>query len=260
MQTLTSGRAALPGRGMAARYHCCLITLSVVSHGQGAVLGELLADLLRLGRRDLRIVLTLNVPEPRPQAAAAFGDALQVIVNRSRLGFGANHNQAFAAASGEYFCVVNPDIRLPADPFPPLLAQLERPGVVLAAPCIVDAAGAVEDSARHFPTAGSLARKLLGRAPRIEYEFGAEPISPDWVSGAFMLLRREGFAAVGGFDERYFLYYEDVDLCRRLRSSGRGIRYVPAAKAVHAAQRASRRSARHMLWHGTSMLRYLLSR
>lgn len=237
-----------------------MITLSVVSHGQGALAGELLADVLQLARRDLQVVLTLNVPEPVPQAAAAFGDALQVFTNRSRLGFGANHNRASATARGEYFCIVNPDIRLPADPFPALLAELERPGVALAAPCVVDAAGAVEDSARRFPTLRSLACKALGRAPRVEYAVGSEPISPDWVSGAFMLLRRECFAAVRGFDERYFLYYEDVDLCRRLRASVGEIRYVPAARAVHTARRASRRSARHMLWHGTSMLRYLLSR
>jgi GT2 family glycosyltransferase len=242
---------------MAARYHCRVITLSIVSHGQAALAGELLRDLRGLGRSDLRIVLTLNLPEPVPEAARAFGDSLRVISNRRRLGFGANHNQAFAAAQDEHFCVMNPDIRLPTDPFPALLAELAVPRVALAAPCIVDAAGAIEDSARRFPTFGSLAAKALGLAPKLDYAVGSTPLSPDWVSGAFMLLRRAAFAAVKGFDERYFLYYEDVDLCRRLRRLGHDIRLAPAARAVHAAQRASRRDLRHMLWHGSSMLRYL---
>ena len=256
MQTLTSGCACVLG-GMGARYHCRVITLSIVSHGQAALANQLLGDLRQLSRADLRIVLTLNVPETVPEAAAAFGTSLQVISNAARLGFGANHNQAFAAAQGDYFCVMNPDIRLPADPFPALLAELADPRVALAAPCIVDVQGAVEDSARRFPTLRSLAAKALGRSAHVEYAFAAGAISPDWVSGAFMVLRREAFAAVRGFDERYFLYYEDVDLCRRLRAQGRDIRFVPAARAVHAAQRASRRDLKHMLRHASSMLRYL---
>jgi GT2 family glycosyltransferase len=99
----------------------------------------------------------------------------------------------------------------------------------------------------------------LGAEPKRYYEIGQESISPDWVGGMFMLLRRETFAAVGGFDARYHLYYEDVDLCARLRLAGYDIRLVPSASAVHLARRQSRRNIRYFLWHLRSVIRYILS-
>jgi GT2 family glycosyltransferase len=65
----------------------------------------------------------------------------------------------------------------------------------------------------------------------------------DWVSGACVLLRRDRFLEVGGFDPRYFLYWEDADLCRRLRARGYQIRYAPAATAVHRVGASSRSAA-----------------
>jgi GT2 family glycosyltransferase len=126
--------------------------------------------------------------------------------------------------------VLNPDVRITADPFDALAAELTNPRVGVAAPLVVDAAGEPEDNARRFPSAWSLTAKLLGLAPRLDYAIGSEPFSPDWVAGMFLALRRETFAAVDGFDERYFLYYEDVDLCRRLRRSGFDVRLVPGAR------------------------------
>jgi GT2 family glycosyltransferase len=125
---------------------------------------------------------------------------------------------------------------------------------------VVDATVEREDSARRFPSVPSLAAKLLGFAPRLDYAIGSEPFSPDWVAGMFLAFRREVFAAVDGFDERYFLYYEDVDLCRRLRASGFDVRLVPGARVTHLARRESRRSFRHLRWHVASVTRYLLSR
>jgi GT2 family glycosyltransferase len=76
----------------------------------------------------------------------------------------------------------------------------------------------------------------------------------------FMLFRREVFERAGGFDERYFLYYEDVDLCRRLAALGYRVELVPAARVVYDARRRSRgRDFRHALWHLASMLRYFSS-
>jgi GT2 family glycosyltransferase len=232
------------------------ITVSVVSHGQSALVQDLLADLAALGRTGLDIVLTLNVPEDFPVLPA--GLRLETVRNPAPKGFGANHNAALHRATGELFCVVNPDIRIATDPFELLAAQLARPAVGVAAPLVLGADGQPEDSARRFPTIASLFAKLVGRAPGLDYPLGPEPFSPDWVAGMFMMFRREVYAAVGGFDERYFLYYEDVDLCRRLRRAGYDVRLVPGARVTHLARRESRRSLRHLRWHLASMTRYLL--
>ena len=87
-----------------------------------------------------------------------------------------------------------------------------------------------------------------------------EPRDIELFTGGAVLLRAEFLRQVGVFDERYFMYYEDVDLCRRLRRSGFDVKLVPAAKAVHDAHRQSHRNARHLLWHLASMLRFLSTR
>ncbi len=75
-----------------------------------------------------------------------------------------------------------------------------------------------------------------------------------------MLFRSEVYSELAGFDERYFLYYEDVDLCRRLRRRGYDVRLLPSVSAVHDARRESRRSLRHLRWHLASMLRFMVTR
>jgi GT2 family glycosyltransferase len=87
----------------------------------------------------LEVVLTLNVPERLPFDPHGFPYPVTVLENPMRKGFGANHNAAFRVARGEYFCVLNPDIRLERDPFPLLIAELVKPGVAAAAPRILDA-------------------------------------------------------------------------------------------------------------------------
>ncbi len=235
-----------------------MIALSIVSHRQAALAEALLADIAALGRDDLRVVLTLNVPEDAPGDA---GLPLEIIRNTTPKGFGANHNQAFGRArDADYFCVLNPDLRLPADPFPALLRELRSPRAGLAAPRVVSPSGTVENNARRAPTFSSLAAKALGLAPALDYPDSPEPSSPDCVAGMFMLATHRAFEDVGGFDERYFLYYEDFDLCRRLRRRGYDIRLAPAARVVHDARRTSHRNPRYLAWHLRSILRYLTSR
>ena len=227
----------------------------MVSHAQGRLVRNLLEDLGGCNAVAFRVILTVNVPEELPFDAAAFPFPVRVRRNAAPRGFGANHNAAFAASGESYFCVLNPDIRLPQDPFPALLSRLQNPAIAAAAPLIRNPAGEIEDHARPFPTLPLLLKKLIetkNPAPPV----GA-PCQPDWIAGMFMLLRRDAFAAVGGFDEGYFMYYEDVDLCARLRAAGLRVEVDPAAGAVHDARRASRRSPRHMLWHASSIARFL---
>jgi GT2 family glycosyltransferase len=127
--------------------------------------------------------------------------------------------------------------------------------VALVGPRVLDPDGALQGSARGDPTLftglfgrSSLLSRLLPRAALARANNRAEeavrsgrPLVPvDWVSGACMLARREALAAVGGFDERYFLYWEDADLCRRLRGRGYEIGYVPGATVVHQVGQSSR--------------------
>ncbi len=236
-----------------------LISVSIVSHGHAELAARLFDDLRAHKPKGIEVILTLNIEEALPFDPDSFPFSVKTIRNASPRGFAANHNAAFKLAGGNFFCVLNPDIRVTTDPFSALVRELANPAVGAVAPLILDADGAIEDSARPFPTFSSLVRKALGAEPKRYYEIGKESISPDWVGGMFMLLRRDAFAAVGGFDPRYHLYYEDVDLCARLRLARYDIRLVPSASAVHIARRQSRRDIRYFFWHLHSMIRYILS-
>jgi GT2 family glycosyltransferase len=236
------------------------ITLSVVSHGQNALVNQLLGDIRKFCADRVALVLTENIPDATPLATSGLGCPVERIANNGIKGFGANHNAAFARCRTPYFCVVNPDIRLPVDPFPVLAAALGNEQIGVVGPLVRSPAGSVEDSARRFPTVVSLLKKIFVERRQPDYPVDCGPQEVDWVAGMFMLFRSDAYRAMGGFDEAYFLYYEDVDLCRRLHAAGRTVHYVPAAEVVHDAQRASRRNPQLALHHLSSALRFLSRR
>ncbi len=224
------------------------VVVSIVSHGHGDCVQRLLHELAEHCDGSVaRVVLTHNLPESAPEPAqGAWPFALEVRVNEAPLGFGVNHNRALQNAQEPYVCVLNPDVMLSGnDPFPALRAALDRAGAGCAYPVQVDAQGVRQDSERALPTPLALVRRRLqGRAER----------RIDWVNAACLLLPRAVWQQLGGFDERYYMYCEDVDLCLRLRLAGFGLARAQA-QVVHAGTRASHRALRHLVWHVTSLLR-----
>ena len=231
------------------------ITLSVVSHRQNALVNLLLADLARHCAGRIALVVTENVPDGTALALDSLACPVERIRNTAVRGFGANHNAAFARCRTPYYCVANPDIRLEGDPFPPLVEALAQAAV--AGPLVRNSAGRVEDSARRFPTAASLLRKAVAGSPGPDYPWDRGAQEVDWVAGMFMLFRAEDYRALGGFDERYFLYYEDVDVCRRLHRAGKRVLWEPRSAVVHDARRGSRRDPALLRHHLASVLRFL---
>jgi N-acetylglucosaminyl-diphospho-decaprenol L-rhamnosyltransferase len=236
------------------------ISISVISHGQIHLIEGLLHDINKhCHTLSLQLILTLNLDEKLPFAEDSFSFLMEIIRNKAPLGFAANHNQAFAHATGRFFCVMNPDIRLDDDPFPVLLSCLQDATVGVVAPLVLGESGAMEDSARLFPTPLKILCKAVGGCKGGDYVVKDEPIFPDWVGGMFMLLSREIFEKLGGFDQRYFLYYEDVDLCARLRLRGYEVALCPGAKVVHHARRHSHLNLKYLAWHLASLMRFFCS-
>ena len=248
------------------------IDVSIVNHAQGVLVADALNALaLSSGpkARGLRVWLTINISAPSftsqiQQTQWPFD--LRIIQNPKPLGFGANHNQAFAHAqvlgAAKWFCVMNPDVLWPADTdafWSDLQNDVFDPKVGLLCPKQVDEHGAVQDFARHLPTPWG----LFGRTVR-RIGGGAALVHPlplhqaDWANGACMVWRAGVFAALGGFDERYFMYCEDTDICLRLRLAGNRMEQGTAT-VVHLAQRNTGKSWRHLAWHLRSLLRLWLS-
>jgi N-acetylglucosaminyl-diphospho-decaprenol L-rhamnosyltransferase len=232
-----------------------MITASIVSHAHGSMVALLVEDLLAC-HEIVRIVVTQNVAEA---AELTLSDKVILRRNPRPKGYGANQNAAFATAVTPFFCVLNPDMRLEGNPFPGLLAGFREDRIAVIGPKILSPDGNEEDSARKFPTVGGLLAKLAGiNDGTYPHANRKELFNPDWLAGMMLLVRSETFRSIGGFDEKFFLYYEDVDLCARLRMLGHEIRQERSVEAIHDARRQSRRNPRFTCWHLASMTRYLL--
>jgi len=135
----------------------------------------------------------------------------------------------------------------------------QEKGAGVAAPLVKDLSGRVEDSARTLPTPIKILSKAIGfkESPLAAQDQGC--IAVDWVAGMFMLFPTKVLNEIGGFDERYFLYYEDVDICCRLRLAGLKAMLVPGTTVIHDARRDSRRKSKYFAWHLISMLRFFTS-
>jgi GT2 family glycosyltransferase len=217
-------------------------------------------------RADLeRCLASLHAPPPRMRSeivvvdngsadgsveAARRWPDVQVIENRDNLGFAAANNIGIRATTGTIVLLLNSDTSIPAGALDGLMAILDaRPDVAVVGPRLVDGNGRTELSfGRMIGPFAELGRKLLGRA----YERGLWPAgsivrrltakerTPDWVSGACLMVRRTDAEAVGLLDERYFMYTEDVDFCAAIRRRGRRILFTPSVEIVHLRGRSVR--------------------
>lgn len=226
------------------------VVVSIVSHGHGLLVQHLLRQIAEQEASCIkRIILTLNVPEPKLQQALeqkplVNGVELQIISNPVPCGFGRNHNKALQAVQEEFVCILNPDMALlQPDSFGQLSDCLAVPDVGLAYPVLIGPDGMRQDNERTLPTFFNLLRRrVLGRVEN----------RVDWVSGACLMLRAADWRLLGGFDERFYMYCEDVDLSLRVRQEIGELAQAPVC-LQHQAQRASRRQWQHLWWHLQSM-------
>jgi GT2 family glycosyltransferase len=176
--------------------------------------------------------------------ATEFPD-VRLIRSEVNLGFAAANNRAFEIARGRYIVLLNPDAFLRPGALPLSIEHMDaNPRVGLAGGRLVGRDGSWQPSARMFPsplnnllTMSGLAAKfpksrLLGRMDRT----WADPLQPaqvDWVPGAYSIIRRSVLDRIGFFDERFFLYFEEVDLCRRVKAAKNEVWYWPDIVVEH---------------------------
>ena len=223
------------------------VTISIVSHAQLALIGPLLDQLdLHCHASIAKVILTINIPERDAPPAKQFRFPIERIDNAAAKGFGANHNQAFARCQTPWFLALNPDIRLAEDVVTPLLALAQSDTGVMT-PRILEPGKTTPEPHRAILTPLEIfSRRRAGYAA---------PMSPAWIPGLFMLFRSQAFAAVGGFDERFFMYAEDFDICARARLAGWKIVVAPDLSVLHDARRAAHRDAKHFFWFVSSVLK-----
>lgn len=250
------------------------MTLSVVivSYDSAAFLGACLDSLDRhLAGLDVEICVVDNgSADDSRDIATRCERRVRVVLNERNLGFAAAVNRGLAATSGRYVLWLNPDAVLLNDGARELITYLEtHPVVGIVGPKILDPDGQLQRSARAFP---SYDWSIGHRHSLLSRLFPANPFSrrylrsdldpsviqdTDWVSGACLLHRRDVSEQLGGLDERFFMYCEDVDFCLRARQRGWTVRYHPALTiAHHVAGSTRRRPAKMLVERHRSLWRY----
>ncbi|WP_162300071.1 glycosyltransferase family 2 protein [Kineobactrum sediminis] len=199
----------------------------------------------------------------------AAGIALECRALPANVGYGVGHNEAFRATQGDFHLVLNPDIELDTQVLSHGLQYLvQRPGTVLVCPRGIDAAGAPAYLNKRYPSVLVLVLRALPLerlrrcfADRLadyemhDIECAGEGATVRLASGCFMLVRSAAFRAVGGFYDRYFLYFEDYDLSLRLAQQG-AIEYLPDMIVRHYGGGSARKNWRHRGWFLRSGLRF----
>ena len=217
--------------------------------------------------REIVVVDNASHDDTAAMVARDWPDA-RLLRMTSNLGFGAANNRGIRATTGERLLLINPDAVVTAHAVDALMAALDDdPSVAIVGPRIVDATGRPELSfGPHISPWAETWQKLRVRGHENGWPLIARSVDrdthrpqyPDWVSGACWLARRDALDAAGLFDERFFLYTEDVDLCARVRSAGHRVAFVPSAVVRHArgASRATARDAAELHYRRSQMAFY----
>ncbi len=192
---------------------------------------------------------------------------VKLVASDENLGFTRGNNRGLAEATGDFVLLLNPDVDVLDDALPRLVAYIrDHPRAGMVGPLLLNADGTVQPSRRRFPTLPVLFLEstwLEGLAPRAvaRYHLADRPAGEeqpvDWITGAAMLTRREVVEQVGGMDEGFFMYSEELDWCRRIEEAGWEIAYTPEARIVHHEGKSSEQvvAARHVYFQ-SSKVRY----
>lgn len=231
---------------------------------------------------DLEVIVVDNASADESVAMVKkkFPD-VRLIVNKANVGYPAGCNVGLRVASGQYLLVLNPDTQIVDDALSTLVGYMQdHPQVGMVGPMLTYPDGTHQSSRRRFPTLPILFlestwwEKLLPRKALSTYYCNdcADTVTQevDWVTGAAMMIQRGVLKNVGGLDERFFMYSEELDWCQRIKKSNWHIHYLPQAVIIHHEGKSSEQAVaeRHIyfhtskilytaLYHGTVLARFL---
>ena len=233
------------------------LSVIIVSYNTRSLLANCLASVAAEPRPPDEVIVVDNASADGSAALVrAQFPHVQLIANTENRGFAAACNQGLQAASGNFLCLLNPDTQLFPGALDALASFLESNHEVgVVGPTLLHTDGTYQHAAFRFPTLPMalidffplnhrlLNSRLNGRYPFTLYE---HPFAMDHPLGACMLVRREACADVGLLDERFFMYCEEIDWCRRVKQAGWEIMHVPGARVVHHGGQSTQQAAGRM--------------
>ncbi len=248
------------------------VRVVIVTYSPGPMLADLLDSLPEACSLPYEVVLADNgSTDGVPERAAAVRSEVTLVRTGGNVGYGRAANIGARGFAGDWILVANSDLRFEPAAVDELVAAAGRhPGAGAVGPCLLELDGSVYPSARTLPSLGrgtghALFAKVWPANPWTRaYRAGEDLVherEAEWLSGACVLLRREAFEQVGGFDPAYFMYFEDVDLGDRLGRAGWLSVYAPAARVHHVGGATTARAPAVMVTaHHASAGHYLAAR
>lgn len=248
------------------------LDMCIVSHNSRADLEVCLTRLYEVMPADLSVRVTVvdnTGTDGSTEYVRQTWPSAHVITNVKPRGFGANINQAVMESNARYVLVMNPDVILLPGAIETMVEYLDTyPDVGACGPKTLYPDGSLQATCRRFPHWGTVFWRWLKLDRVAQPEFYRqflmldcdrdEAQAVDWVMGSCMMIRHDAFTAIAGFNEEFFLYYEDIDFCRRLWQAGFSVHYVPDTVVIHTYQRHSGKTLLNALTfvHVASILRY----
>ncbi|MDE2427377.1 MAG: glycosyltransferase family 2 protein [Burkholderiales bacterium] len=249
-----------------------MIHVAIISHGHEQLLISSYLGGLQGENEDLHVWIKDNQPS-RALKEYCHKHGVSYTDASPGMGFGENNNFLFESINNsvgfkkdDYFVVMNPDISTTPETIRQLVRQMREDHFPLATLNLYRDAEhhLIDANIRHFPNLYSLVRMLALRSLSRPYDKASLQTARhvDWASGAFLAFEAQHFQSLQGFDSRYFMYFEDVDICYRSRQLlGKGVRYYPQLTAMHAAAHKNRNLvSRHANWFFRSFLKFLSRR
>ena len=236
------------------------ITIGVVTYNNADEIGELLDSITECSSfHDLTVYLYDNASTDNTAGVVKEKYPwVRLIKGKKNLGFGRAHNEIIKLVKSKYHIIVGPDVNIHTDTITDAVKYLDdNPDIAVLTPFVLNPDG----TQQYLPKRNPKLKYLLGGTFENKFKWAArlraeytlkdkvitEPIDVEFCTGAFMFTRTDMLIGVGGFDDRYFLYSEDADLTRKLRSIGRAV-YVPNIRITHKWHRDNRRWRKKTFW------------
>ncbi|MCD9529100.1 glycosyltransferase family 2 protein [Photobacterium carnosum] len=245
------------------------IFISVISHGHDILINKL--GCLQLLSNDFDVIIKSNKQGDRFDELASC-KKLHWIDSDYGLGFGHNNNVIFSYCinnldmkDDDLFIVFNPDVSMNINDMYELASLMKKDNTKLS--CINlfkdDKFSIYDNSVRKFPKFMQFIKSFLGGNNNsiLDKNKIHEPMNVDWAAGSFLAFSVKRYKELQGFDEKYFMYCEDIDICYRSHQQGCPVVYYPQVKALHYAKHENRKLfSKHLYWHISSVFRFLLTK
>ena len=236
------------------------VSIVIISHGQFELVKLLLSSLNQFDSTSIsEIIIIENDHRGSTKFKSSAAPPIRYHINDNPRGYATNVNLGFSMASGRFFCTINPDVLLLQDTFATLITDILEGRGEIVAPAVVNDSGQLQDSARLLPTPWGIFLRRLFPALFLPSSIQDLPEPPEWIAGMLMMMRAKLFGELGGMDEGYFLYFEDVEFCTRARLAGHKLFVNRDLRIRHDARRRSRRELRYAAWHLASAYRFFRS-